>query len=124
MAQHATVDDLRALWPGPDDLDEGRAGTLLPLVSSAIDALCADGGVDPSGVDPSVLRLVTCQVAIRMMVTSDDGYGVTQASWGASPYSGSASYANPTGDIYLTRTERQLLGIGKAWAGFVTPGGD
>lgn len=120
MAQHASLDDLRALWPG-GSLDESRAGAVLPLVSAAIDALCASEGVDPSGVPEDVLRLVTCQASTRMLMASDAGFGVTQESWGASPYSGSTSYANPTGDIYLTKTERQLLGLDGGWCGYVCP---
>mgnify|MGYP002612652685 CR=1 FL=1 len=120
MAQHASVSDLRALWPEAGTLDEARAEVLLPLVSAAIDGTCASEGVDPSGVDDGVLRLVTCQVATRMLATSG-GFGVTQTSWGASPFSGSESYANPTGDIYLTKTERQLLGLGAPTCGFVSP---
>lgn len=123
MAQHASLDDLKELWPG-SSLDEARAGALLPLVSAAIDSMCTSDGIDPESIDADVLRLVTCQAATRMIMTSDAGYGVTQQSWGASPYSGSASYANPTGDLYLTKTEKDLLGIGKAWAGYICPGPD
>lgn len=118
MAQHAAVDDLRALWPEAGTFDEARAEALLPLVSAAIDGMCAADGVDASGIDEAILRLVTCQVATRMLMTSG-GYGVTQTSWGASPYSGSESFANPTGDIYLTKTEKELLGLGGGFAGYV-----
>lgn len=124
MAQHASVDDLRGLWPEAGTLDEARAEALLPLVSAAIDSMCRADGIEPYSIDAGVLRLVTCQAATRMLMTSDAGYGVTQQSWGASPYSGSASYANPTGDLYLTKTEKDLLGIGKAWAGYICPGPD
>lgn len=120
MAQHASLDDLKALWPG-GTLDESRAKAVLTLVSSAVDAICASEGVDVATVGEDVLRLVTCQAATRMLMASESGFGVTQESWGASPYSGSTSYANPTGDIYLTKTERQLLGIGAGWCGFVSP---
>lgn len=123
MVQHASLDDLKELWPG-GSLDEARAGALLQLVSAAIDSMCTSDGIDPESIDADVLRLVTCQAATRMLMTSDAGYGVTQQSWGASPYSGSASYANPTGDLYLTKTEKDLLGIGKAWAGYICPGPD
>ncbi len=120
MAQHASLDDLKELWPG-SSLDEARAGAVLPLVSSAIDALCLSGGVDPYDVSNDVLRLVTCQAATRMLMASESGFGVTQESWGATPYSGSTSYANPNGDIYLTKVERQLLGLDSEWCGFVSP---
>ena len=123
MAQHASLDDLKELWPG-SSLDEARARPLLQLVSAAIDSMCTSDGIDPESIDADVLRLVTCQAATRMLMTSDAGYGVTQQSWGASPYSGSASYANPTGDLYLTKTEKDLLGIGEAWAGYICPGPD
>lgn len=123
MVQHASLDDLKELWPG-GSLDEARAGVLLQLVSAAIDSMCTSDGIDPESIDADVLRLVTCQAATRMLMTSDAGYGVTQQSWGASPYSGSSSYANPTGDLYLTKTEKDLLGIGKAWAGYICPGPD
>ncbi|MDD5799044.1 MAG: Gp19/Gp15/Gp42 family protein [Coriobacteriales bacterium] len=120
MAQHATLEDLRALWPG-GDLDGDRAATVLSLVSDAIDALCESAGVDVTKASASALRLVTCQAALRMLKTSDAGFGVTQESWGATPYSGSMSFANPTGDLYLTKTERQLLGLDADWAGYVSP---
>lgn len=119
MSQYATLDDLRQLWPDAGTLDEARAQALLPLVSASIDAMCAADGLDASGIDDAILRLVTCQAATRMLMTSG-GYGVTQTSWGASPYSGSESYANPTGDLYLTKTERELLGLGGGYAGYIT----
>lgn len=120
MEPFATVDGLRAVWP--DVTDEGRAQSLLSMVSAAIGSMC-----DAKAVEPDVLSLVTCQATARMM-RSDAGFGVSQESWSASPYSGSVSYANPSGDIYLTSFEKQLLGIGDQQVCIIEPkmerGGD
>ncbi|AKT49902.1 hypothetical protein ADJ70_05450 [Olsenella sp. oral taxon 807] len=93
---------------------EGRARALLSAVSAAIRASC-----DVATVDPEVLRLVCCQATARMMQAGESGQGVTQESWAASPYSGSVSFANPSGDLFLTAFERRLLGIDEPWAGHV-----
>lgn len=114
--QFATVADLRAAWPSAEALDEGRATALLPLVSAVIAGVC-----DAGAVDEDVLRLVTCQVTARMLTSSANGLGVTQDSWGASPYSGSVTYANPSGDVYLTAFEKRLLGVDADWSGYVMP---
>ena len=114
--QFATVDDLRAMWPSSEPFDENRALVLLPLVSAAIGASC-----DAKSVDQDVLRLVTCQVTARMLTSSAGGQGVQSESWGASPYSGSVTYANPSGDVYLTAFERRLLGADSDGACYVMP---
>jgi len=113
MDVFAKPEDLKVIWSGYSDLDESRAKALLSLVSSVIRSQA-----DTDTLEPDILRLVTCRVVARML-QSDGQPGVTQESWGASPYSGSISYANPSGDIYLTSYEKQLLGIGESYAQFV-----
>lgn len=115
MERFAEVSDLSAVCP--DIQDESRAEAVLSMVSAAISALC-----DAGSVDCEVLRLVTCQATARML-RSDAGYGVQSESWTASPYGGSVSYANPSGDVYLTSFEKQLLGIGAQQMGTIMPGG-
>ena len=120
MDAYAAAADLRALHPDVDAPDES-VDAVLSMVSSAIASLC-----DASAVDADVLRLVACNAAARALLSSG-GPGVQSRSWGASPYSGSVTYANPTGDVYLTSFERRLLGIEgaemeAAWANPV-PGG-
>ncbi|WP_050341807.1 Gp19/Gp15/Gp42 family protein [Olsenella sp. oral taxon 807] len=110
----ATPGDLAHFWVGYDASMEGRARALLSAVSAAIRASC-----DVATVDPEVLRLVCCQATARMMQAGESGQGVTQESWAASPYSGSVSFANPSGDLFLTAFERRLLGIDEPWAGHV-----
>ena len=113
MESFANPEDLKLVWSGYSELDESRATALLSLVSSVI---CSQANTDE--IEPDILKLVTCRVVSRML-QSDGMPGVTQESWGASPYSGSVSYANPSGDIYLTKFEKDLLGIGDGYARFV-----
>lgn len=104
MGAYAKAADLLALHPDVD-ADEARIDAALSLVSAAISALC-----DEQSVDADVLKLVACNSAARSL-HGGDAAGVSQASWGASPYSGSVTYANPAGDVYLTAFEKRLLGI-------------
>lgn len=117
MAAFATVDQLRAL-PGVTVADDTAAERLLGMVSSAISSMC-----DTDEVAGDVLALVTCQATARMMQADGGGFGVSQESWGANPYSGSVTYANPSGDLYLTAFEKSLLGIDAPDAGMVVPRG-
>lgn len=103
MAAYATAEQLLALHPDLDSSDES-AGAALSMASAAIRSLC-----DASAVDADVLAMVACNVAARAL--QPGGPGVQSQSWGASPFSGSVTYVNPAGDIYLTAFEKRLLGM-------------
>lgn len=117
-APFATPAELLALHPDLSAQPAERLEACLAYVSAAIRRLC-----DAESVDADVLKLVACQASARML-PAEGGVGVTQESWSATPYSGSVSYANPSGDVYLTGFEQRLLGISGAdmEAVFVTPG--
>lgn len=102
---YATTEDLAVVWPGYSDDDEARANALIAMVGAALDRLC-----DTADTPADVLKLVTCRVVSRML-PSDDTAGVQSESWSATPFGGSVTFANPSGDIYLTSFERTLLGI-------------
>ena len=113
----ATLSDLKAMFPTLEATDEGRAENLLSLISAAVGSLC-----DVESKDPAVLKLVVCQVAIRVLQAgSETPIGVQSQSWTASPFGGSVSYSNPTGDIYFTSFEKSLLGIDEGYAIFANP---
>lgn len=105
MASFADQSDLTAMYPALESEPKARVDAVLANVSAAIAALC-----DTGSIDGDVLKLVTVRVAARML-QSDDSAGVSQESWAATPFSGSTTYANPSGDIYLTAFEKRLLGI-------------
>lgn len=66
------------------------------------------------------LKLVSCNMVIRCMrVPELDAYGITQTSMTAGSYSQSYTFSNPTGDMYMTHKERQLLGIGAQLGGMI-----
>lgn len=113
MAALAEVSDLAKAWAGYSDDMESRAEALLSFVSAAIRSMC-----DADALDLEVAKGVACQVAARML-QSGGSPGVSQESWTASPFGGSVSYANPTGDIYLTAFEKRLLGIDDAAAFYI-----
>lgn len=111
----ATTDDLALIYGAYSDDIHDRAEAYLVAVSAAIRAVC-----DYEEVDSEVLKLVCLQVTIRILQSgTETPIGVSQQSWSASPFSGSVSYSNPSGDIYFTAFEKKLLGVDKSWAGFI-----
>ena len=59
----------------------------------------------------TLLKIVCCNMVQRAMSTGDDVFGVTQQSITAGPYTQSLSYSNPGGDMYITKSEKRMLGI-------------
>lgn len=102
---YAEASDLLTRYPDLKTEPSERIEAVLSDVSAAIDGL-----VDASTIDIDVLKLVCVRVASRML-QSEDTAGITSESWGASPFSQSVSYSNPSGDIYFTAFEKQLLGL-------------
>lgn len=101
----ATLGEFRASHPSLSDAGDASVERKLSEASAVIRALC-----DAESVDPEVLSTVCCNMAARALQSTETA-GVSQESWGASPYSGSVTYANPTGDLYLTAFEKVLLGV-------------
>ena len=80
------------------------------------------GTLDPDdAAQAALLRTVCRDMAHRAYASVAPGYGVTSYSQGANGFSESMSYANATGDLYLTKTERMLLGIGTQQVGWYDP---
>lgn len=75
--------------------------------------------VDTSDADVlELLKHVSCSMVIRAMSASEyDAFGVSQTSMTAGQYSQSWSYSNPSGDLYLTKLEKRLLGITSSYIG-------
>lgn len=116
----ATVADLEAGWRTLTASEQNRAETLLgrasTILSSAVDVVAGDE------TQAELLMSICCSMVQRAMSVGD-AFGVTQQTQTAGSFSHSTSYANPTGDLYLTKQERQLLGIGGRQAGFKSLGG-
>lgn len=116
---YATVQDLEAIWRTLTDEEEARAGVLLGAAGVYLDALVC---VDPANEKQAdVLRQVSCSMVQRVMSSNVDTYGVSQTSMSAGVYSQSMTFANPSGDFYLTSFEKLALGVSGAKIGAIRP---
>lgn len=125
MAALATVDDVAARWHGGamTGAQRARAAALIDDASALVLASPGFSLREGDGEQEANCRAVVCACVMRAMSAPEGMFGVTQASETAGPYTQSASYANATGDLYLTRAERMRLGIGRARLAFLCPGG-
>ena len=107
---YAEVADVEARWHSLSGEERQRASVLIEDASAMLDGLVKVDEDDEA--QACQLKTVCCNMVIRSMVASmSDMYGVSQQSVTAGPYSQSLSYSNPSGDMYLTKMERRLLGI-------------
>ena len=116
----ADVSDLESRWRELSTEEEARANVLLGDASAMLSALVK---VDSSDYEQSeLLKMVCCDMVIRAMsATAADTFGVSQTSMTAGPYTQSFSYSNPSGDMYLTKLEKKLLGISIGYIGSIRP---
>lgn len=118
MTPFATVEDYEARYGGVDD--ETRLATLL---SDASLFLVSQRGlaVDPDDeTQAALLTAVTCAMVHRSMMAGSYA-GLSSISQGAGGYTASVGVYNPSGDFYLTKGEKQALGISGARIGSVAP---
>lgn len=116
---YATVSDIEARWRELTADEESKAGVLLDDAAAILDTL---GVFDSS--DPNVaanLRTVSCNMVIRALSSAADTVGMSQGSMTAGPYTQSWTFANPSGDMYLTKMEKRLLGITQGYIGSIRP---
>lgn len=121
MTSFATYDDLCARTD--IEVSEEKAEALLGDAAAMLMKLLGRR-YDPSdGLQAANLRAVSCNMVIRALSASNSGagYGVTQWSQTASSFNEQFSYANPTGDLYLTSAEKKMLGIGSSQIFTVEP---
>ncbi|WP_345438430.1 Gp19/Gp15/Gp42 family protein [Microbacterium gilvum] len=115
---YATVADLEARWRTLTSDEQARAGVLLEDAAVRLDALCAPS-VPPTSQELASRLIVSCEMVKRAMVTGSSGsggLGVTSVQQGAGPYQETVQFSNPTGDLYLTKADKALLGCGKQTA--------
>lgn len=112
---YATVDDLIARWRTLSDDESAVASVLLDDVAVLIDSYG-----EPSSADAA--KAVSCSAVRRaMQASATDVFGVSQASMTAGSYQQQWTYANPSGDLYLTKQEKRMLGLGCGKLGFARP---
>lgn len=80
-----------------------------------------DARIDDGGLDPDLVADVVCAMVART-VPASGMEGVQAVQQSAGPFARSLTMANPAGDMYLTRSERRYLGIGRQRAFTVAVG--
>ena len=120
---YADASDIEARWRALSADEETRADALLDDASAILTKLVK---VDESDTEQAeLLKIVCCDMVIRSL-SSTVGAGIDQTSITGGPYSQSFHFVNPSGDLYLTKMERRLLGIATGYIGSIRPmiGGD
>ena len=109
---YATVADVQARMSHAMTQDEQQiCATMLDDAAVVIDSFAPDAATDSK-------KLVSCRMVIRAMGDFDSGSqiptGATQGSMSALGYSQTWTFGTTgaTGELYLTKLERQLLGLG------------
>lgn len=116
----AEVSDIESRWRELSTDEQSRASVLIDDASAMLTALVA---IDTDDTEQAqLLKQVCCSMVIRAMsATESDAFGASQMSMTAGPYSQSWNYANPSGDMYLTKLEKRLLGITSSYIGPIRP---
>jgi len=116
----ASADDLTARWRPLTTEETARANTLLKDASQQILDEDTHGVLADLTAPTLTLVKITCNMVIRAMASGvEAGPPVTQDQWNAGSFGQSRTYANPTGDLYLTKAERKQLGFSRQRAGGV-----
>ena len=119
----ATAEDLQDAWRPLSESEKNRAIYLLGKASRqlraeapTLDARTALPLIDPDYLDREIVKDVACAMVKRVMEAEASGLnaGGPVESWQTSvgPFQDSFRYTNPTGDMYLTKAEKRLLGVG------------
>ena len=124
MSAFATVADYTKRYGAVDD--EAQLGVLLEDASNFLKALYfEEWGTDYEAGTHAVFDAnacaVTCSIVSRVLNVPAGMEGVSQASQGADIYSASFTFANPTGDFYISKSDKQRLGIGAMKIGTIAP---
>jgi hypothetical protein len=115
----ATTDDLEQRWRPLDSDEETRAAVLLGDAAVRIRVACP--GIDAKiaatppampELDPDVPKIISCEMVKRAMLSPVDQPPMSQTQETVGPFSRGGTYVNPTGDLYLTKAEKQMLGCG------------
>lgn len=116
MQPYATVEDLKRRYPAIDLTDRARMDAFLEDASAYLNAALDNACINREHLSEGYLRLlqtVCCSMVIRALpALEDDMYAsakTVQETVGA--FTKMVTLANPTGDMYLTKSEKDLLGL-------------
>ena len=113
----ATVSDLETRWHTLTEAEKQQATALLEDAEQIIKDLVPRF----EELEEATLRAIECSMVKRSMLT--DNGGISQMSETTGPFSNSVTYTNPSGDLYLTKSEKQRLRGGVQAAFHIELGG-
>ncbi len=124
MCVFATTEDYIVRYGAVDD--EARLECLLKDASSYLRALYLKQWNEEYSAGTHVsfdenACAVACAIVSRSLNVPAGMQGISQASQGADVYSASYTFANPTGDLYITKSDKNRLGIGGVKIGTIEP---
>ena len=118
MEPFATVEDYEARYGEVEDRD--RVETLLGDATAFIEAQPGFRYDAGDFMQAANLTRICCAVVYRSLEAGDLA-GLSSYSQGAVGYTSSVSIYNPSGDFYLTKNEKRILGIGRGRIGQTWP---
>lgn len=110
---YAIVADVEDRWRTLNQVERARAEVLLGDAAVRLDALCPPSAPS-TNQELEARKIVSCEMVKRAMATPGgvEGIGVSSVQAGAGPFQQTQQFSNPTGDLYLTKADRVLLGCG------------
>lgn len=109
MSMYATVDEVAAGYRPFDSAEQPKCETLIKEAGVMIDAIARQACYDAK-------KLVVCRMVRRAMGSGESvaPMGATQGSVSALGYSQSWAFGGnaSTGELYIGKAERQMLGLG------------
>lgn len=116
----ATISDLERRYGELPEGMQGRATALLEDAATMLEGMVTVDVSDP--LQASRLEMVSCAMVNRsMQATESEVFGISEARYTMGPFVQSATFSNPSGDMYLTTNEKRLLGIGGTAIGTIRP---
>lgn len=117
---YATYSDLEAIWRPLTEAEQAQATALLDYAAAIIDAAATIDAEDSEQVTRA--KYVSCSMVRRSMQSSEsEMFGITQASATMGPFNQQATFSNPTGDLYLTSSEKGMLGANTSFVASMRP---
>jgi hypothetical protein len=115
----AFAQDVAARWRPLSATETATAATLTVDASVIVRAECSgiDARITAETLDADLVKQVVATMVKRAMVGGPELAGVSNEQETAGPFMRGVTYANPLGDLYLTRQERRRLGYGGVKAG-------
>lgn len=122
MADFATWEDLKDIWR-PLSVDEQAKATKLlgyasafirnefPGIDARIDAHTEDPRPDWA-IDPDMPEYVALRMVKRAMDVTEGSDGVSSEMVVAGPFTRQRSFSTPLGDLYMSKKEYGMLGVG------------